>query len=789
MTLGDGDLWGAYRLGRPVGSGPSGTVHQAVEISSGAAAHVKIFHAGLDPAALDRFERESRRLIFLRHPSILRVDAVAREGGRLGVVLEPFEGANLRARRPGSAEEARAVLLAAAQALSAAWGALILHRNLKPENVLVGPSGEVRVSDFACFLEETAYWSPERRQGRSPDVRADLYSLGTVFRDCLDQAPPDLEEILRDLTRPEPVERIQMIEDLLKRLEARPATPAAVPEPPSPPPATPEPEREPPPAPRPERAAAPVRRPAPLPSSPVPPPTSRPPAPEAFRRPALVPAARRRRASGCIGCLVPFAFMSVALFVVYAALRSPDEEGVETLVHEEPARPPEAPPPAPPPRSPLQVWTDTQTRLAPLLQDLNYAEAHALVAAYFAAGGPRFREMAQAEAALKELAGFVLDADAAAASGQDLEGVDRFRRYGAVWAKEAERVVARWCAADWKRTSAFAEKARAEGNGEAAVKAVEEFLARRHRGGAHRAEAEERLRRLRPPAPEAPPKADDPDQLHAGGRAILGGVLGEGKIAWTSDQTRLFDLEKREVLWTIPVRPYNFRLALGGGLLAVPGSNRISLRRLSDGVEADVVPVSGGVVTCVALSRDGSLLAAGTSAATLIVWDVAKQEVLREEKSPARGVQCAAFSPDGRRLAFGGWDRTVYVWDLPKGPGWRLEGMTARVSQLAWSEDGSRLVSGGTDRDLHLWDLREGVLIRKFAGHTGGMSAVALSPDGKRVAAAATNGSLRAWSLEGEEPAIELAHPHGKINFLGFLPSGRLLSAGADGTLRVHDLR
>src|SRR2546421_143780 len=82
---------------------------------------------------------------------------------------------------PRPLRECCEIMLQTAKALSAAWMRLILHRNLKPENILVSPRGEVKVADFGLFVEPTPYWSPERKAGRSPDLRGDLFALGTIF--------------------------------------------------------------------------------------------------------------------------------------------------------------------------------------------------------------------------------------------------------------------------------------------------------------------------------------------------------------------------------------------------------------------------------------------------------------------------------------------------------------------------------------------------------------------------------------------------------------------------------
>src|SRR5262245_22713851 len=182
-SLSPGSSWGAFRIERLVGRGPAGTVYRAV--SGEKPVTLKIFHDSLGEAVLSRFEDDTRRLVGVSHPNVLRVESVGREGGRRFYVAEAFDGRPLPEIGPRPLREACDLLLQSARALAAAWMRLVLHRNLKPQNILVSAAGEVKLTDFGLFQEPTPYWSPERRSGRSADMRGDIYSLGTIFREFL----------------------------------------------------------------------------------------------------------------------------------------------------------------------------------------------------------------------------------------------------------------------------------------------------------------------------------------------------------------------------------------------------------------------------------------------------------------------------------------------------------------------------------------------------------------------------------------------------------------------------
>src|SRR5579862_5418342 len=236
-----GSPWGPFRIDTVLGRGPSGVVYRALRIADAKNVSLKIFNEDVDEPTLRRIEEDTRRLIGLAHPNLLRVDSVAREGPRLFIASDVFDGRSLRGIASRPRREGADLLLRSARALGAAWMRLILHRNLKPENILVSVSGDVRVTDSGQFRDPTPYWSPERKANQSPDLRGDLFSLGTIFKEWLPAGDPDLDALLHQMTRVETFERVQMVEDVLSRLEAwmarQPATVPASPPPPYLPPA------------------------------------------------------------------------------------------------------------------------------------------------------------------------------------------------------------------------------------------------------------------------------------------------------------------------------------------------------------------------------------------------------------------------------------------------------------------------------------------------------------------------------------------------------------------------
>jgi eukaryotic-like serine/threonine-protein kinase len=202
---------GRYRLLAEVGRGGMATVHRAHDEVLDRAVAVKLLHSHLatDPAFLDRFRREARAAAALTHPNVVAVHDWGETDDGAYLVLQLVDGPTLRdvLRHHGrlSPREALAVLGPAAAGLAAAHEAGLVHRDVKPENVLIGQDGTVRVTDFGLARAAAAstqtfgsdvlvgsphYLSPEAVQGDPLDARADVYALGIVLYECLTGRPP-----------------------------------------------------------------------------------------------------------------------------------------------------------------------------------------------------------------------------------------------------------------------------------------------------------------------------------------------------------------------------------------------------------------------------------------------------------------------------------------------------------------------------------------------------------------------------------------------------------------------
>jgi eukaryotic-like serine/threonine-protein kinase len=202
---------GRYRLVRRIAAGGMGEVWEADDTVLGRRVALKVLVEELaaDDHATRRFVREARATARLAHPNVARVYDFGRDGGTPFLVMELLEGQTLADRLasgPLPAAEAARVAAAVADALDAAHRRGIVHRDVKPSNVMLTAGGDVKVLDFgiAAAADEihsttgsglyatVAYVSPERVAGEPATPASDIYSLGAVLYELLCGRPPFL---------------------------------------------------------------------------------------------------------------------------------------------------------------------------------------------------------------------------------------------------------------------------------------------------------------------------------------------------------------------------------------------------------------------------------------------------------------------------------------------------------------------------------------------------------------------------------------------------------------------
>ncbi len=186
---------GSFRIDHPLGSGGLGAVYAAWDETLEREVAIKVLHRSTTPGVRDALIEESRKVAALQHPAVVTVHSVAEDAQRTGMVMELVEGFPIDQATAGLTFKQRARLLAdVARALAAGHAAGVIHRDLKPQNILVTPDLRPKLLDYglalrgsqraaaAGFQGSPLFTSPEQAS-EEPTITpaADVFSFGSVM--------------------------------------------------------------------------------------------------------------------------------------------------------------------------------------------------------------------------------------------------------------------------------------------------------------------------------------------------------------------------------------------------------------------------------------------------------------------------------------------------------------------------------------------------------------------------------------------------------------------------------
>jgi WD40 repeat protein/serine/threonine protein kinase len=699
------ELFGPYELLSELGRGGMGVVYKARHRTLGRIVALKVLIAGGSASStqLIRFRREAELAAKLKHPGIVAVFDVGEIGGRHYFTMDYVEGRSLLDRiekRDLPLRQAIEIARDLARALAHAHAAGVVHRDVKPANVIVDAQGKPALTDFGLahgvdqdtngrLTREGAaigtpyYMSPEQARGELDKIGpgSDVYSLGVVLFEMLtfskpfdaethvelakkieNEAPPrlgsiepaidaDVEYVVAKALAKKIADRYPTAEAFALDLDAYLAGTKVAP-----------------------RAGAEVAR-------------------------VAVGIARVAR--------TVFAVVGVILVIVLLTRRTPAAPATPPLVAVAPrvpmppvtAPPPVAPPAPPPgPSFPAELASVANTSLTRLTKVLGSLQ-------------PGHRESVGAVA-------FSPDEKRAFSSSAD--GTVR------IWDLATQKEVASFPEPGTRLTLlAFSR----EGT-RALARTDDRHLA------LYDLERATLVRTLEETT-DSSQAFFSPDGQHA--------------LLPSRDQKLLFvDLEGDKSVVSLKARRMGALVFASDGARAVAISGEdahLVLFDVASGEEIQKFAAKRGA-TAAAFFPDGEHLVAALTDGTLEVFEVASGRSTQSFGHPQGRGAVVACSPDGKRVLAGDSEGTLRLFDASNGVLVKtLPGHQGSIHSLAFSRNGTRALSGSYDRSVKLWDLEQGKELASMGGGPGEVRALALSPAGDRIVAATTNGTLTTWEI------------------------------------------
>jgi WD40 repeat protein/serine/threonine protein kinase len=270
----------------------------------------------------------------------------------------------------------------------------------------------------------------------------------------------------------------------------------------------------------------------------------------------------------------------------------------------------------------------------------------------------------------------------------------------------------------------------------------------------------------------------------------------DGKVALTGSRdntARLWDavtgrsigspLEHRGPVVAVAFSP-DGKAALTGSL-----DNTARLWDAATGKPIGTAREHRGPVLALAFSPDGAVVLIGNAASRARLWHAATGQAIGMPMVHAGRVRAVAFSPDGKTVLTGSEDHTARLWDAATG---KPEGATLEhkgmVGKVAFSPDGDVVITGSYDNTARLWDAATGKPIGAPLEHKGTVGALAFGPDGKVVVTGSADNTARLWDTATGKPIGAPLEHRGIVWALAFGPDGKAVLTGSfDNTARLWD--
>lgn len=220
-------------------------------------------------------------------------------------------------------------------------------------------------------------------------------------------------------------------------------------------------------------------------------------------------------------------------------------------------------------------------------------------------------------------------------------------------------------------------------------------------------------------------------------------------------------------------------------------TNEIRIWRTSDGKQLQLLRGHSDWVRAADFNKDNTLIVSCSEDQTVRVWDIETGQCIRTLTGHAGRIRSIAFNPDSTLVASGSEDLTVAVWDIHSENPLKLSlrGHTLPIRCVAFSHNGKYLISSSDDETIRIWDCQTGECLRVYRGHKNQVWSVAFSPNDDFFCSGGEDQTVRLWSVENEKDVCVLMGHSSPIRSVAFSTDGKLIASGSeDQTIRIWDV-
>jgi WD40 repeat protein len=220
-------------------------------------------------------------------------------------------------------------------------------------------------------------------------------------------------------------------------------------------------------------------------------------------------------------------------------------------------------------------------------------------------------------------------------------------------------------------------------------------------------------------------------------------------------------------------------------------TNEIRIWRTDDGKQIQLLRGHSDWVRAADFNKDNTRIVSCSEDQTVRIWDLETGQCIRTLIGHAGRIRSVAFNPDATLIASGSEDLTIAIWDIDAEKPLRLslKGHTLPIRSVAFSHNGKYLISSSDDETIRIWDCQTGECVKVFRGHKNQVWSVAFGPDDNYFCSGGEDQTVRLWNIESDKEIAVLTGHSSPIRSVAFSSNGKMIASGSeDQTIRVWDI-